>query len=258
MSGHKYWNNGTAAATTGTLVDILGDANFTAKQVLITNTHASLTITVGGLDMVNNPSIPAGRSILVVGSTKSLNIIEATSAATYSVNASDSSSPALSYSQDLAATAVIANGAVSEAKLQPANTDNVLLASRSFRCLYDFAVDGGTIGTKALAVTLPEGATVTTAFYKVITTCATAGGDAGTLALGIASDGPDEFVAAIAVSAGGNVWDVSGDWVACSPIGTAASFTSETTAARTIVAVIAVQNFTAGKVLIYGEYIVAE
>jgi len=256
MSGHKYWNNGIAAATTGTLVDILGDANFTAKQVLITNTHASLTITVGGLDMVNNPSIPAGRSILVVGSTKSLNIIEATSAATYSVNASDSSSPALSYSQDLAATAVIANGAVSEAKLQPANTDDILYPSRSFRAVYDFAADGGAISVIGLGVTLPDNATVTRSLYRVITTC-TSATDAGTMSVGFPTDGPADIVTATAISTG-TTWDATGDYVDGNQDGTLANFTAELTDARELSVTIAGEAFTAGKVLFYGDYVIAE
>jgi hypothetical protein len=60
-------------------------------------------------------------------------------------------------------------------------------------------------GTYYLNVLIPAGAIITKAYYNVRTTFATAGGDAGTIALQSAA--ANDLKAAIAVSDGTNVWD---------------------------------------------------
>lgn len=258
MAGHIYVNEGTAAASPGTLVDILGDASFTSKQVLIVNEHGTLNITVAaaGLGSTNDLTVGPGEKALVPARCKTLRIIESTGVATFKVIATDSAAPALEVSQELSDASSIADGAVTEVKLQDDNTDNILYAKREFRCLWDFSVDGGAIGTIALPVTLPDNASITVARYRVLTTC-TSATDAGTMALGVATDDAAGLVAATAISTG-TTWDNTGAWVACTPDGQVGNFTTETTAARTLLATIATEAFTAGKILIVGEYIVSE
>jgi hypothetical protein len=98
MAGHSYYNGGTAAASPGTAVDILGDAGFTAKQVMIINDAAALILTVTGLGMTNSVSVGPKEVLVLAGSYKSLRVVEATGVATYRVIASDSTLPALSIS----------------------------------------------------------------------------------------------------------------------------------------------------------------
>ncbi len=121
------------------------------------------------------------------------------------------------------------------------------------RATYDFTEHGGAIGAHGLGVRLPAKSVVTKAWYEVLTTCTTAGSDAGTMALSIES--ANDLVAAIAVSDASNPWDAG--FHACIPDGTVANF-KKTTAEREITATIAVQAFTAGKFVVYLEYYISE
>jgi hypothetical protein len=93
MAGHTYVNEGTAAAGNGTTVDIKGDANFTAKQLLLINDNATLTITVAGLGTVNSLSLGPKEAIRIAGRFTTLRMVEATATATFRVVASDSVTP---------------------------------------------------------------------------------------------------------------------------------------------------------------------
>jgi hypothetical protein len=95
MAGHTFISAGTAAVA-GTAVDILADAGFTAKQVLLINDAAALTITVAGLGSVNALALGPKEAVVLTGSFKSLLMIEATAAATFRVVASDSTLPVMS------------------------------------------------------------------------------------------------------------------------------------------------------------------
>ncbi len=117
---------------------------------------------------------------------------------------------------------------------------------------YDFAVDGGAVGAHGLGVTIPDNAIILDGMVDVITTCTTAGADAGTMAIHV--EGANDIVAAIAVSDVSNPWDAG--LHAIVPLGTAATAV-KTTAAREITATIAGQEFTAGKFVVFLRYAVS-
>ena len=120
------------------------------------------------------------------------------------------------------------------------------------RVVYDYAVDGGAIGSINLGAIIPDKAIITRTFYDVITTFTTAGADAGTIAL--TSEGAGDIKAAIAVSDAGNPWDAGRhDGIQA---GAVANFI-KTTAARQLVLTIAGQVVTAGKLVLFAEYIVS-
>lgn len=130
-----------------------------------------------------------------------------------------------------------------------------LQATRIARATYDFAVDGGAISTIGLGVTIPDNAIITRAWYEVITTL-TSATDAATIALSIPTDDVAGIVAAIAISDASNVWD-AGIFEAIQT-GTVANFSTKTTAARELSAVIAVEAVTAGKFILFAEYVVSD
>lgn len=118
--------------------------------------------------------------------------------------------------------------------------------------VWDFAVDGGTIGNivPSTAPTIPDNAVVTLDSYDVLTTVTTAGGDAGTIKIDFATDG--DVSTAIAVSDASNPWDqgvfsrIAG--------GLANPKTVKLTAARQPRVVVATQNVTAGKIVFCLKY----
>jgi hypothetical protein len=122
-------------------------------------------------------------------------------------------------------------------------------ALRGVRVRYDFAVEGGGVGTIGLAgaTVVPSGAVVLGGFVDVVTP-PTSGG-AGTLALQVEAAG--DLVAAAAVS--GAPWSTTGR-KSVLPVFTGAS-SLKTTAARDISAVIAAAALTAGVVDVYLFYV---
>jgi len=104
-----------------------------------------------------------------------------------------------------------------------------------------------------LGFRLPDNATIVRAWYEVVTTIASAT-TAATLGLGVATDDATGIKAAIVIS------DAS--WAAgyqdAVPDGTAANFTTKSTAIRAIQATVAVEDITAGKVYLWIEYIDSE
>lgn len=123
------------------------------------------------------------------------------------------------------------------------------------RFTYDFAVDGGAIGTITFAETLPDNAIVTRFFYDVITTL-TSATDAATVAFGIATDDAAGLLAAVAISDAGNPFDAGyHDGI---QDGAASNFAEKTTAERALIMVIAVEAVTAGKLVGFAEYVVSE
>lgn len=115
---------------------------------------------------------------------------------------------------------------------------------------YDFAVQGGAIGTGNLvgedgkSVVLPNKAVVVDCLLDVLTAGDTAA--AGTIALGTGQAGNDIKAALAAASYTGRV--------ACVPVGTAAT-AIKLTADRTMTYTIATGAITAGKVWVYVYYI---
>lgn len=109
---------------------------------------------------------------------------------------------------------------------------------------YDFAVDGGTIGTITpfATVEIPNGAVVVPhlCFYRVETTC-TSATDAATIAIILPTDGT--IIPAVAISDAANPWDIGGHV----PTSVSSSLIPVTTGARNVQVQIAVENVTAGK-----------
>lgn len=101
------------------------------------------------------------------------------------------------------------------------------------------------IGTHVLpGATVPAGYIAAAYGYRVITTF-TSATDAATIALGVQTDGAAGLKAALAISNGANPWDagIVGLVTAAAPV--------FTTAARSLVATVAVEALTAGKLVVY-------
>lgn len=153
--------------------------------------------------------------------------------------------------------------------VSPANTKNLLQKMNStaqlvrlgsilqgqvgvIRCTYDFAIQGGAIGTvnlrdpdNALA-TLPDKAIITQVFIDEVTNV-TSGGSA-TIALG--ANTTTDLLGATAIASFTGV-------IAGVPTGTAATMV-KLTAARTLTATIGTAAITAGKLNVFVQYVVSE
>lgn len=126
------------------------------------------------------------------------------------------------------------------------------------RAVYDFAVDGGAVAAhiaKSPMALLPLNAIVVGGFVHVITTCVTAGADAGTMAIHV--NGANDIVTAIAVSDGTNPWD-AGLHAIIPKANTPEATGIICTAARAVTFTIAVQAFTAGKIVVFLYWVDSE
>lgn len=125
-----------------------------------------------------------------------------------------------------------------------------------------------TVAAHGLGVYIPTKAIVTKAWYDVVTTFTSAGADAGTIALKVQD--ADDLKAAIAISAAGDVWDAglhaclpgkyALDGNALSAIEMAAADAAsmiKTTAERELTATVAGQALTAGKLVLFVEYVIS-
>lgn len=124
-----------------------------------------------------------------------------------------------------------------------------ILGSRRTFVGYLDATDGKATGTHELAMfgpDIPLGWKPVSFHYHVMTTF-TSATDAGTIALGVKTDSEACLKAAVAISNGANPWD-SGQFSSVAPAAGA-----KTTAARKLVAVVAVEALTAGKMAVYAE-----
>jgi len=128
-------------------------------------------------------------------------------------------------------------------------------AKRIARATYDFSVDGGATGDIGLGVTLPDNAIITHAWYEVLTTFTSATSDAVTIALGIPTDDAAGIVAALAVADESAIWDAG--YHETIQDGTAAAFSEKCTAARELTLTIGVEAATAGKLILFCEYVVS-
>jgi hypothetical protein len=141
-------------------------------------------------------------------------------------------------------------GSVAESKIA-VQSSAALNVQRVCIGLFDASGDVGnrTIAAHNASVDLPAKAIVTRVYSEVITTF-TSATDAATIALSI--EGAGDVKAALAISNGANFWDAG--LHDCLQAGAAANFI-KLTAARKIVATVAVEALTAGKMAIYAEYI---
>lgn len=146
----------------------------------------------------------------------------------------------------------IAAGAVDEAMLSGYGVDG-LHTKRIARATYDFAVDGGTVGDIGLGVTLPDNAIITRSWYSVLAGLTSADSTAE-VSLSIPTDDVAGIAAATAIST--TNWD-AGNHEGIQD-GAAANFSVQTTAARELTLTIGVQALTAGKLILFCDYVVLE
>jgi len=111
---------------------------------------------------------------------------------------------------------------------------------------YDFDVDGGAVGEITLSGRLPVDATITNAWYEVLTPPTSTG--ATTLSFGVDANDQTGLLGATAIA---SFTAGYGDLL---PDNTAANFTTKTTAARDIIMTVTTADLTAGKINIYYSY----
>ena len=127
------------------------------------------------------------------------------------------------------------------------------------------------VAAYGLGVHLPDNAIVTRAWVDVVTTFTSAGADAGTIALHV--QGANDLVNAIAISDGSNVWDAGAH--GCLPlapnlgadaahdtqlevIALVAALQIKLTAERELTVTVGGQALTAGKLVLYVEYVLSD
>ena len=135
-------------------------------------------------------------------------------------------------------------------RLAPPSGPTLYFAAKFERAGSDLA-----IGTHLFGPTLPFDAIIKNAWYAVGTTF-TSAGDTATIKLGIDTEDDDALKAATAINAAGNHWDQG--FHAVTPDGTPGNYTSSITnsAGRQLVATVATQAITAGKLVVHGEFCV--
>jgi hypothetical protein len=122
-----------------------------------------------------------------------------------------------------------------------------------FRATFD-ASAGKAIGAHGLGVTLPDNAIVTRSWYEVLVTFTDGDDDSATIALGVPTDGAAAIKAAVAISNGANPWDAG--IVEGLQTGAANAYMTKLTAARELTATVATKALTAGKLILFGEYVI--
>jgi hypothetical protein len=147
-------------------------------------------------------------------------------------------------------TAKILDGNVTEAKIAVPTAAN-LNVKRCLLGIFD-ATAGKAVGTFAIACALPSKAIITRVDYEVTTTF-TSATDAGTIAL-TTGQGAGDILEAAAISVG-TAFDAAIPKVTKVTGATAAYI--KCTAARTISAVVAVEDLTAGVMRVYADYVLS-
>jgi hypothetical protein len=144
-----------------------------------------------------------------------------------------------------------------------------LTAKKMAVAIFDPSANSGerTVAAHGLGVYIPDNAVITNVFVDVVTTF-TSATDAGTIALH--AQAANDIVAAIAISDASNVWDagirgsklgypnLGADAAHDSALEVAALFAGtmlKLTAERELTATVAVEALTAGKAVVYVEYI---
>jgi hypothetical protein len=135
-------------------------------------------------------------------------------------------------------------------------SDDALLSTGIIRAVFD-ATGGQVQATVPIGPTLPDNCVITQAWYYVVTTFTSATGpDNAQISLGVATDDAAGLVALVAINVG-TPWDAG--WHDCIQDGAAANVSTQTTSAtRTLEAVVAVDDLTAGKLIVYAKYTVTE
>lgn len=125
------------------------------------------------------------------------------------------------------------------------------------RCTFDPSANTGerTIAAHAVAETLPNNAIVKHAYYYVHTTF-TSSTDAATISIGIPTDDAAGIKAAVAISDGTNPWDAG--WHVGIQDDDIANASNACTAERAITFTVAVEALTAGKLILFLEYVIID
>ncbi len=142
----------------------------------------------------------------------------------------------------------VAAGSITEAKLAVPTVDS-LNSGRIARVTYDVAVDGGAIGAHLLGITLPANLIITRSWFFTDVQFVDAG--AGTVAL--SCEDANNILSAVditAITSGTKTTGAQDDAIA--------NFTGGIAAACEVTATVAVAAQTAGKLVLFIEYIVAE
>jgi hypothetical protein len=239
ISGQTTGNRPTAldAKTSGKI--LVGDGNDLVSVAVSGDVtlaaNGAVTIATGAVEDSMIEGLTAGQIIIGVDGT-----------------AANNTKVMLSGDVTMAATGAvtIAAGAVEESMLIAQSADG-LHAKRIARATYDFAVDGGAVGSIGLGVSLPDNAIITRSWYTVLSSLTSADSTA-TVALSIPTDDAAGIAAATALSAN----NYAAGHHEGIQTGTAANFSEQTTAARELTLTIGVQDLTAGKLILFCEYVV--
>ena len=150
-------------------------------------------------------------------------------------------------------TANIAALAVTEAKMAVQTAG--LNAARVAIALFDPSAVAGqrTQAAHGLGVTLPDNAIIKRAWYDVLTTFQSTAGGTDKATIAISAEGANDIVAAVAIETGapwdGGLHDAIEDSTAANMV--------KLTAARELTATVGVCALTAGKLLLFVEYVVS-
>lgn len=126
--------------------------------------------------------------------------------------------------------------------------ENSGAVTRSAKATWDFATDGGTVGTIDLSdATIPDNAIIIEVYASVVT-APTSAGNTGTIKLVLPTDGD----ISVDITADGAGTATYGD-----PSGAPLSTEKKTTAARSLSVTIGTENITAGSIEYYVRYVIS-
>lgn len=133
--------------------------------------------------------------------------------------------------------------------------------------------DSGAVGAHGLGVYIPDNAIITKTWFDVVTTFTDGADDSATIALGLETQAAAGILAATAVSAAGNILDagVHAGLIGFPALGADAAHDTQpevaalfaatfvkTTAERQLVATVADDALTAGKLNLFVEYVLSD
>lgn len=139
----------------------------------------------------------------------------------------------------------------------PAGSSDGLGVRGIARATFDPSAVSGhrTQAAHGLGVTIPDNAVIVGGFVDVITTFADGASDNATIAISV--EGANDIVSAIAISNGGNPWD-AGLHAIVPKANTPESTGIKLTAAREITATVGVHALTAGKLVVFLDYVLSD
>ena len=239
ISGQTTGNRPTALDAKGSGKILVGDGNDLASVTVSGDVtlaaNGAVTIATGAVEDSMIEGLTAGQIILGVDGTAANNLKAVLSG---------------DVTMDATGSVTIAAGAVEQSMLSSYAVDG-LHAKRIARATYDFGVSGGVAGSFGLGVSLPDNAIITRSWYHVLTSCTSADSTAE-VSLSIPTDDVAGIAAATAIST--TNWDAGiHEGI---QTGTAANFSNQTTAARELTLTIGVQDLTAGKLILFCEYVI--